>query len=105
ITGVLWIDRAAAALKSLQFRFTGLEPDVLRANPGGAMQFRALANGIVLVDEWVVRTPLAVSGVSRNPAARARNRQARVTALGERGATIVSASWPDGFGWHAELGT
>lgn len=61
IDGTLWIDRASAELRYLEFRFTGIEPDVRAAGAGGHIGFRRLDSGIWMVDRWTLRLPRATA--------------------------------------------
>src|SRR6185503_13563661 len=40
VRGVIWMDRATPALRSLDFRYTELEPANTNAGAGGHMEFR-----------------------------------------------------------------
>jgi hypothetical protein len=58
IEGTLWLDRATAELRTLEFRYLNL-PDVAQpAHPGGTVEFLRLGDGNWLVSRWSVRMPM-----------------------------------------------
>lgn len=57
IQGTLWLDRASAELKSIEFRYTNLPDVVSPAEPGGRVDFLRLSDGGWLVSRWNVRMP------------------------------------------------
>jgi hypothetical protein len=101
IDGTLWVDTAARALADIEFRYVGLPDYTLAFKPGGRIAFRQMPNGIVLIDQWQIRTvssgpaKLLSSGdvVTRND----------LSPL-EFGGELASASWAGGVTWHASLG-
>lgn len=58
IGGTLWVDRATAELRHLDFRYVNLPPDLQDATLGGEVRFLALPSGGWIVREWWIRTPL-----------------------------------------------
>jgi hypothetical protein len=57
IEGTLWLDKASAELRKLDFRYTNL-PDVTRAaGAGGVVEFLRLADGNWIVSRWSARMP------------------------------------------------
>jgi hypothetical protein len=58
IEGTLWLDRASAELRTLEYRYVGLVKSVADANPGGTVKFVRLASGIWFVSGWNIRMPL-----------------------------------------------
>ncbi len=57
IEGTLWVDRASAELRTLEFQYTNL-PDVAEpAHAGGRVEFLRLADGNWLISRWTVRMP------------------------------------------------
>jgi hypothetical protein len=58
IEGTLWLDRASAELRTLDYRYVGLVKKVADANPGGTVQFVRLPSGIWFVNAWHIRMPL-----------------------------------------------
>jgi hypothetical protein len=71
ISGVVWVDRASAELRSLEFRYENLSVAETNARPGGQMEFIRFANGAWAIERWSIRMPVleetfeAVSGTSR----------------------------------------
>ncbi|MEP6619112.1 MAG: carboxypeptidase-like regulatory domain-containing protein [bacterium] len=55
IDGALWIDTLARALVDVEFRYTGMDRAYEPYHPGGRVSFRAIRNGVVLVDRWTLR--------------------------------------------------
>ena len=66
IEGTLWLDRASAELRSLQFRYTNLPNAASAANAGGEVHFLRLIEGSWLVAQWNVRMP-RTSAFDRSP--------------------------------------
>jgi hypothetical protein len=92
ITGTLWIDTVARVLREIDYRYVGLDGGASRWRPGGRVEFRAMPNGVVVVDQWSIRS------VNEN-----RRSNERFFAT-EIGGEIGSADWPDGTSWRARLG-
>ena len=59
IEGTLWVDRASAELRTLEFRYTNLPDVIMAAQPGGVVQFLRLSDGHWLVSDWRLRMPRA----------------------------------------------
>lgn len=57
IEGTLWLDRATAELRTLEFRYTNLPPAARSADAGGAVEFLRLDDGNWLVSRWHLRMP------------------------------------------------
>ncbi len=60
VEGVLWLDRETARLRTLEFRYTNVEPPAtLGTGPGpyGQMVFDQLPEGGWIVSDWWIRTP------------------------------------------------
>lgn len=57
VEGTLWLDRASAELRFLEFAFTGLPSVAERGEPGGRVEFRRIADGAWLVTKWYLRMP------------------------------------------------
>lgn len=62
ISGVLWLDRATAELRRLDFAYTRMPWDVPLDNVGGRVFFERLASGAWIVSRWWIRMPRTVSG-------------------------------------------
>jgi carboxypeptidase family protein len=112
VAGVLWVDRQQPALRSLEFRYVGLEPIAATVRSGGALNFRTMANGIVVIDWWVIRVPEMVTkprepvmGITPTASERRATRNdLRVVAVHESGGELLLAKWADGAEWKHEPG-
>ena len=58
IAGVLWVDRATAELRNLEFRYTGLR--LKTAHAGGRIDFRRMPSGAWVIQRWWLRAPMAL---------------------------------------------
>ncbi|MHB1863897.1 MAG: carboxypeptidase-like regulatory domain-containing protein [Gemmatimonadaceae bacterium] len=116
VAGTLWLDSATPGLRTLEFRFTGVEPAAAEAGAGGSEVFMSMPNGVVLIERWLLRLPvLAEVAVSTADAplrlsalgatAHTVRHELRVRAIHEVGGEVVRAAWPDGARWVAPLGT
>jgi hypothetical protein len=110
VAGVIWIDRATPALRSLEFLYTGLEPPASTWRAGGHVEFLTVPNGISFIERWSLR--LVIMEVFRQPPAVAqrdafidRRRQdrtdVRASEIDETGGQVLVAQWPDGTVWRA----
>ncbi|HEY4218781.1 MAG TPA: carboxypeptidase-like regulatory domain-containing protein [Gemmatimonadaceae bacterium] len=102
VDGTLWIDTVARELKEIRFDYTNLPPQFLQVHPGGSIHFRALANGVVLIDSWSFRLPSVTTKTTDTFYGRSIH-----TTIGVQmtGGAVATARWPDGFIWNAPLGT
>lgn len=57
IEGTLWLDRASAELRRLEFRYVGLPPAYETIGADGMVAFRRLATGIWFIERWELRVP------------------------------------------------
>jgi hypothetical protein len=115
VVGVVWIDHINPVLRSLEFRYIGIEPSAERANAGGRLEFRTMANGITLIESWSLRLPLMTRPgptleamdptlIGRRPAAPRRRQDRvnyRVNDVRETGGQVIEAEWADGTHWEA----
>ena len=62
-SGVLWVDRRTAELERLTFQYEGLPDHMRRFGAEGEVRFQRLDNGIWIIPQWWVRSPLV--GVRR----------------------------------------
>jgi hypothetical protein len=58
IAGVLWLDRASAELRSLDFRYINAPQLTLAARSGGHADFLRLPNGRWITARWSIRYPV-----------------------------------------------
>jgi hypothetical protein len=82
IQGVLWVDRASAELRYLEYHFTRLPVMMERSAAGGEVHFERLQSGRWIVRRWWMRAPV----LSRVPG----QTEFRIAALQEAGRTVVS---------------
>jgi len=99
IEGPLWADTARRELRDIEFKYVGLDSKMNRASPGGHIEFRALPNGVVLVDDWTLRLPIARRDTVEHPFLHLEVRYRPQ----ETGGRVVSAKWPD-YTWSAPMG-
>ncbi len=57
VEGTLWLDRATAELRFLDFAYTGMPLAAAAAEPGGRVEFTRLPDGTWLVSRWAIRMP------------------------------------------------
>lgn len=65
VRGVLWIDRASAELRSLDYSYVNVAPIVERAGAGGHVEFLRLPDGTWTVSRWWIRSPMVETTISR----------------------------------------
>ncbi len=101
IEGALWIDTLARAVTGITFRYAGVEEAAQRAGAGGAVRLRAMPSGVVLIDQWWLRTlaPPSRRSADGGDAGRA------TPVITEVGGALAHAAWQDGARWEAPLGT
>lgn len=102
VDGTLWIDTVARALKDIRFDYVGLPAAQSRANSGGRIEFRELANGIVFIDRWALRLP----SVRQDTLWDGQTPTLREKLIAEQtGGEVAAAYWSDGTTWRDSLGT
>lgn len=57
IRGTLWLDRASAELRRMEYRFTSLPGERADYPAGGTMSFERLPNGSMVISAWDIRMP------------------------------------------------
>jgi hypothetical protein len=108
IAGALWVDTLARTLKDLEFRYVGLDAGVNALRPGGRLSFRAMTNGVVLVDQWSLRLVTGreeSGGTTVGRGGEIISRPRALLSVQEIGGVLARAEWPDGLVWRAPLGT
>ncbi|MFI5228869.1 MAG: carboxypeptidase-like regulatory domain-containing protein [Gemmatimonadales bacterium] len=105
VTGTLWVDTAARALRDVDFRFLGLPDEVMRLRPGGMTGFREVRPGIVLVDRWSLRLVASTLGTTYFSGGGGHTDSLMQSSyyVREAGGVLARATWPDGFRWRASL--
>lgn len=88
ISGVLWVDREAAELRSLVYRYENLELPVETEHLGGRVEFDHLPDGGWIVRKWEIRTPLAE--IDRQNRAGRREQRIRLTGLRLEGQLVLA---------------
>ncbi len=58
IDGTLWVDRATAELRTLDFHYINLPSEAESARPGGTVEFVRLSDGNWIIVRWNVRMPV-----------------------------------------------
>ncbi len=104
IDGVLWVDTTRRQLRTLEFRYVGLDPSIAPANPAGRISFREMANGVIIIDRWSLRLPAVRVDSVYDSHGRAVLRQTRLE-VQETGGEVAHIEWPSGLAWDAPLGT
>ena len=72
IRGTLWMERETAALRRLDFTFTGVPeaPTIAVDMAGGSMVFTRLRSGAVVISRWEIRMPLLTRESARSTTVR-----------------------------------
>jgi hypothetical protein len=104
VSGTIWLDGDTPALRTLEFRFTGLEPAAERSGAGGNISFRVMPNGVVLIERWMLRVPAMLkhetTGTPRSTR-RGDRTEYQVADVIESGGEVLEARWDDGAQWMA----
>lgn len=64
IEGVLWVDRATAELRQLDYGYVNVDLAIPTDYAGGNVQFDQLPDGGWIVQSWEIRTPAGLQGQS-----------------------------------------
>jgi hypothetical protein len=67
VEGVLWLDRASAELRRLEFKYVNLPRNAANGDAGGEVNFVRLLTGDWIISRWAIRKPETeqVSGMGR----------------------------------------
>jgi len=68
VEGVLWIDRASAELRGMDYHYVNTSKVVEKAEPGGHLLFLRLLSGRWIVEQWWIRVPSTATRVIRGDA-------------------------------------
>lgn len=102
IEGALWIDTLARGLRDIEFVYRGLGHSIEAYHPGGRVEFRAMPNGVVLIDRWSMR----LIGTHTDTTFLIGHQVPRAWPYAsESGGEVARAAWSDGQRWRAPLGT
>lgn len=85
VQGVLWLDRATAELRLMEFEYTRAPIRGPRGVPGGRMEFQRLPDGRWITASWVVRMPVEDGRAQMYPA---QEQRSRVVATREMGGSV-----------------
>ena len=105
VSGVIWVDAAQPALRSLDFRHTGFDAAWSRNPPGGHIEFHSAPNGVSFVERWFIDVPMlrvtsgAAGSVSPGRDASSQADHVTVVATWVSGGSVVSTRWRDGTSW------
>ncbi|HEY7234248.1 MAG TPA: carboxypeptidase-like regulatory domain-containing protein, partial [Gemmatimonadaceae bacterium] len=58
VRGVLWLDRASAELRYMEYHYVNLPPEETTRHAGGLLEFRPLPDGRWVVWRWYIRVPV-----------------------------------------------
>ena len=99
IAGVLWLDPRRAALQSIDFTYTGLEP-AASDRSGGEVVFTVNAHGAPMVSRWEIRSvelatddPRPLDPVRHRPPPRAERIRLHVVHEFRTGGQLLSIVW------------
>ncbi|MFL5540569.1 MAG: carboxypeptidase regulatory-like domain-containing protein [Longimicrobiaceae bacterium] len=104
VHGVLWLDRASAELRRVEYRYVNGPPESRDPAVGGSVEFERLRGGPWIVRRWAIRMPVA-EVVSRTLSVNGggiATRTLNVRAVQEAGGEVTSARRVDGGGEAAE---
>ena len=90
VQGVLWLDRATAELRLVEYGYTGLRYRGKVARLGGRLEFHRLPAGEFILRRWWVRAPLLRP--DKSPSWSPLSERARVAGLVQRGGDVLRVS-------------
>ncbi|HST62913.1 MAG TPA: carboxypeptidase-like regulatory domain-containing protein [Longimicrobium sp.] len=91
VQGVLWLDRASAELRQMEFEYTRPPVRGPRGVPGGKMEFQRLPGGRWITSNWVLRMPVEAGLADMYPA---QGQRPRVVAIREVGGAVLPPGTP-----------
>lgn len=97
VQGVLWLDRASAELRQMEFQYTRPPVRGPRGVPGGTMEFQRLPGGRWITRNWVVRMPVEAGLAEMYPA---QEQRPRVVAIREVGGAVLPPRAPRRRRWR-----
>jgi hypothetical protein len=103
IVGTLWIDSVARALRTIEYKYTGVGGLGGYFDTGGRTSFHEMPNGVVVVTQWSVR--LLNTRVDSVEDKFGNIRTIHGLVQNEGGGHLARAAWPDGTRWSAPLAT
>ncbi|HSU15312.1 carboxypeptidase regulatory-like domain-containing protein [Longimicrobium sp.] len=102
IRGVLWLDRASAELRRVEYTYTGLPTPVSHPRLGGSVEYARVAGGPWIVRRWSIRMPqVEIQQGARTTPGRDADiytayENARLFAIRENGGEVVSTTAQNG---------
>ncbi len=103
IVGTLWIDTIARALRTIEYKYTGVGSLSDYMDTGGRTSFQEMPNGAVIVTSWSVRLLNVRTDSIEDRFGNKRPMFGLVQ--NEGGGFLASATWTDGTMWKAPVGT
>jgi len=93
VRGVLWLDRATAELRRVEYRYVNGPPESRDPRVGGSVEFERLHGGPWIVRRWAIRMPVAevVSRTLNVNGSGIASRMLNVRAVQEAGGEVTSA--------------
>ena len=94
VRGVLWLDRATAELRRVEYRYVHGPPESTAPEVGGSVEFERLRGGPWIVRRWAIRMPIAEARVVRGitaPGSRPFTHSLNLLGMHEAGGEVVSA--------------
>jgi hypothetical protein len=98
VSGVLWMDQAKPALRSLEFHYTNLE--YYARNSGGEVHFGVTPRGAPIIDRWVIHSAILAidedtrpNSIRKRPPPRPNRQNVRLLAYQDVGGEIAFADW------------
>ena len=93
ISGTVWLDRASAQLRLLEFRYTNLPPEANDPEIGGFVEYVRLPTGHWFVARWAIRMPHMVRRTVGGSAIPGGGRDDRIilSAIGVTGGELLRA--------------
>lgn len=98
VEGVLWVDRASAELRLMEFEYTRPPVRGRAGVPGGRMEFQRLPDGRWITSSWVIRMPVEARRPQTNVLVPATRQVAAIREVGgavqRPGAATLAAATP-----------
>jgi hypothetical protein len=68
VEGIVWLDRATAELRAMDYHYVNTTNVIERAQPGGRVEFLRIPGGRWVADRWSIRVPSTKVSVRRGDA-------------------------------------
>lgn len=92
VRGVLWVDARTAALRVMEFQYTGVPHGIRDDRVGGMVEFFGLPAGEWIVRRWRIRAPLAAVRTGLTPG----DRRVVLQGFQDIGGEVLEARGPKG---------